>query len=149
MLGRGKTSDLPTGGQETQSREDPQPRPLHQKRHLFDPRVAGGKPTEFCFALLDQRFKGLVQAHRLLDPEFLGKRQIQSQPPFSLVDSKRCAWRRIEMVALKNTVQTILSLRSRLYQSVAMRHQSTQLAHCLWRHPHRRNEMGRKSSWPI
>src|SRR5258708_39494463 len=105
--------------------------------------------AEFCFALLNQRFKGLVQAHRLLDPEFLGKRQIQSKPPFSLVDSKRCAWRRSESVALKNTVQTILSLRSLLDQSVAMRHQSTQLAHCLWRHPHRRNEMGRKSTWPI
>jgi hypothetical protein len=83
---RGKTGHLPTGGQETPGRENPQPRQLYQKRTLLDPRVAGGKPTEFCFALPNQRFKRLLQAQILVDPEFLGKGQIQSSPPFPWVD---------------------------------------------------------------
>src|SRR5262245_51109425 len=50
VFGRGKAIDLPNGGQQTHGRENSQPRQLHQKRNLFDPRVAGGKPTELCFA---------------------------------------------------------------------------------------------------
>jgi hypothetical protein len=58
--------------------------------------------------------------------------------------SLRYAWGWIESVSLQHTVQTISSLRSLLHQSVAVRHQGTQLTHCLWRHPHRSNEIGRK-----
>lgn len=46
----------------------------------------------------------------MLDPEFLGKRQIQDQPLFPLVDRKRCAWGRIEIVPLQHAVETISSL---------------------------------------
>jgi hypothetical protein len=50
------------------------------------------------------------------------------------------------MVALQHAVQAMSGLCARLYQPVAMGHQSTQLAHFLRRHPHRGNEIGRKST---
>src|SRR5258708_22165357 len=76
----------------SQGRDRPRDWLTGPPRNLFDPRVAGGKPTEFCFALLNQPFKRLVQAQILLDSEFFGKRQFQSQPPFPLVDRKRREW---------------------------------------------------------
>jgi hypothetical protein len=47
-------------------------------------------------------------------------------------------------VPLQHAVQAMSGLCSRLYQPVAMGHQSTQLTHFLRRHPHRGNEMSRK-----
>jgi len=91
-----------------------------------------------------QRVKRLVQAQILLDPEFLGKGHRLRQPPFPLVDRKRCTLGRIEIVPVQHAVQAIRSLRSRLSQPVAVRHQGTQFTHCLWWHPHGRNEIGRK-----
>jgi hypothetical protein len=90
----------------------------------------------------NQRFQRLVQAQVLLDPEFLGKRQFQAQPPFLLTKSKRLAWGRFKIVPLQDAVQTIRGLCSRLYQSIAVRHQGAQFPHFLRWHPHRRNEIG-------
>lgn len=89
-----------------------------------------------------QRFQRLGQAHRLLDSELLGKRQIQAQPPIPLMKSKRLASLRLKMVPVQDAVQTIRGLCSRLYQSITVRHQGAQFPYFLRWHPHRRNEIG-------
>jgi hypothetical protein len=48
------------------------------------------------------------------------------------------------MMPLQHAVQTMSGLGSLFYQPGAQGHQSTQLTHCLRRHPHRGNEMSRK-----
>jgi len=102
------------------------------------------KPTECCFALPNPCFQGWLPAQVLVDPEFVGKGQLQRYPPFPLVESKRLAWGWIKMVSLQNAVQTMPGLGSRLYQSGAVRHQRAQGAHVLRRHPHRGHELGRQ-----
>ena len=123
FLGRGKARHVTNCGEHCHRDDDAEARQLHQVRYVLRPGCRGAEAKEFLFDFDDLGFEMIERRQVLADTQFLGRRELQTEPPGAMLEQKEFAAWRDEIVAMDDAVQAIARHCPHLNQSPPMRQQ--------------------------
>ncbi len=146
VLGMLEAGNIANGREHSHGEDDAQARDLHEKDHIFSPRIAITKAGQF---LMDGFFVSSQMSQDeqvLLDLKAHHRREILLLPPGEVLFGEKLAFGWDEIEAVDETVQTVLGHGDLLVDTPAMRDQRAQLSDVKRRHPDFGDHIGDEKS---